>query len=97
MRSLDADFDTFVTLYVEKIYYPTYTRLDGLLTGVLLAAMRLVPSRMVERVHAPREHVSGRRDWSRRRGDCGCLPRASLSRRRWWASRSFLWVWDCWC
>ncbi len=35
-----SDFDTFVTLYVEKIYYPTYTRLDGLLTGVLLAAMR---------------------------------------------------------
>jgi peptidoglycan/LPS O-acetylase OafA/YrhL len=35
-----ADFDTFVTLYVEKIYYPTYTRLDGLLMGVLLATMR---------------------------------------------------------
>ena len=27
--------------YFEKIYYPTYTRLDGLLAGVLLAALKV--------------------------------------------------------
>lgn len=27
--------------YVEKIYYPTYTRLDGLLAGVLLASIKI--------------------------------------------------------
>jgi peptidoglycan/LPS O-acetylase OafA/YrhL len=27
--------------YVEKIYYPTYTRLDGLLAGVLLATLKV--------------------------------------------------------
>ena len=27
--------------YLETIYYPTYNRLDGLLTGVLVAALRL--------------------------------------------------------
>ena len=34
------DTDSFTTLYVEKIYYPTYTRLDGLLFGVVLAAIK---------------------------------------------------------
>lgn len=28
-------------LYIEKIYYPTYTRLDGLLAGVLLATFKV--------------------------------------------------------
>ncbi len=32
--------DTFIILYIEKIYYPTYTRLDGLTIGVLLASLR---------------------------------------------------------
>ena len=27
--------------YIEKIYYPTYTRLDGLLAGVLLATLKV--------------------------------------------------------
>jgi len=27
--------------YIEKIYYPTYTRLDGLLAGVLIAALKV--------------------------------------------------------
>ncbi|TDF37507.1 acyltransferase [Alteromonadaceae bacterium M269] len=31
----------FVRLYIEKIYYPTYTRLDGLLAGVLLATLKV--------------------------------------------------------
>jgi peptidoglycan/LPS O-acetylase OafA/YrhL len=35
------DRQFFVAVYLEKIYYPTYTRLDGLLIGVLLAAMQL--------------------------------------------------------
>ena len=34
------DDDGFVLAYVEKIYYPTHTRLDGLLVGVTLAAIK---------------------------------------------------------
>jgi peptidoglycan/LPS O-acetylase OafA/YrhL len=37
---LSADDDTFTVRYVEKIYYPTYTRLDGLLMGVALAIIK---------------------------------------------------------
>jgi peptidoglycan/LPS O-acetylase OafA/YrhL len=37
---LSTDDDSFPVLYVEKIYYPTYTRLDGLLMGVVLAAIK---------------------------------------------------------
>ena len=37
LRPLGDDFDT---AYIEKIYYPTWTRLDGLLAGVMLALMR---------------------------------------------------------
>ena len=32
--------DGFGVRYIERIYYPTYTRLDGLLAGVALALMR---------------------------------------------------------
>ena len=32
--------ESFITLYIEKIYYPTYTRLDGLLMGVVLAVIK---------------------------------------------------------
>ncbi len=32
--------DTFILAYVEKIYFPTHTRLDGLLAGVTLAAIK---------------------------------------------------------
>jgi len=32
---------SFYTDYVEKIYYPSYTRLDGLLAGVLLATIKV--------------------------------------------------------
>ena len=35
-----ADRENFTTLYIEKIYYPTYTRLDGLLMGVVLAVIK---------------------------------------------------------
>lgn len=35
-----TDPDSFVLLYVEKMYYPTYTRLDGLLVGVVLAVIK---------------------------------------------------------
>jgi len=38
---LGRDSDEFSVRYIERIYYPTYTRLDGLLAGVALAAMRV--------------------------------------------------------
>jgi peptidoglycan/LPS O-acetylase OafA/YrhL len=34
------DYDTFTSLWVMRIYYPTHTRLDGLLVGVLLASIK---------------------------------------------------------
>jgi peptidoglycan/LPS O-acetylase OafA/YrhL len=37
---LNANDDSFTLMYVEKIYYPTYTRLDGLLVGVVLATIK---------------------------------------------------------
>ena len=37
---LGRDSDGFGVHYIERIYYPTYTRLDGLLGGVALALMR---------------------------------------------------------
>jgi peptidoglycan/LPS O-acetylase OafA/YrhL len=37
---LEEDDSSFFTLYIEKIYYPTYTRLDGLLMGVVLGAIK---------------------------------------------------------
>jgi peptidoglycan/LPS O-acetylase OafA/YrhL len=33
--------ERFATDYIERIYYPTYTRLDGLLAGVALALVRM--------------------------------------------------------
>jgi peptidoglycan/LPS O-acetylase OafA/YrhL len=38
---LGHDSDEFSVRYIERIYYPTYTRLDGLLAGVALALMRM--------------------------------------------------------
>lgn len=37
----DANDENFYLGYVEKIYYPTYTRLDGLLMGVVLATIKI--------------------------------------------------------
>ncbi|WP_254063257.1 acyltransferase [Rhodanobacter sp. L36] len=37
----NADSDLFGLRYVQDIYYPTYTRLDGLLAGVSLAALEI--------------------------------------------------------
>jgi peptidoglycan/LPS O-acetylase OafA/YrhL len=37
---LTTDEGAFTVRYVEKIYYPTHTRLDGLLMGVVLAAIK---------------------------------------------------------
>jgi peptidoglycan/LPS O-acetylase OafA/YrhL len=34
------DDDAFALAYVEKIYYPTHTRLDGLLVGVTLSTIK---------------------------------------------------------
>ena len=36
LRPLGADNDLFPTVCIEKLYYPTYVRLDGLLAGVSL-------------------------------------------------------------
>ncbi len=38
---MGRDSDGFSVRYIERIYYPTYTRLDGLLAGVALALMRI--------------------------------------------------------
>ena len=38
LRHIGPGSDDFGVFYLEHVYYPTYTRLDGLLTGVLLAA-----------------------------------------------------------
>ena len=38
---MGRDSDDFSVRYIERIYYPTYTRLDGLLAGVELALMRI--------------------------------------------------------
>ena len=37
---METDFNSFLVLYIEKIYYPSHTRLDGLLAGVVLAAIK---------------------------------------------------------
>jgi len=37
---MDADNDLFPLGYIEKIYFPTHTRLDGLLVGVTLAVIK---------------------------------------------------------
>ena len=39
LRPLGTDNDSYATTYIEKIYNPTYTRLDGLIAGVSLAAL----------------------------------------------------------
>jgi len=38
---MGRESDEFGVHYIERIYYPTYTRLDGLLAGVALALMRI--------------------------------------------------------
>jgi peptidoglycan/LPS O-acetylase OafA/YrhL len=38
---MGRDSDDFGVRYIERIYYPTTTRLDGLLAGVALALMRI--------------------------------------------------------
>ena len=40
LRPLGPDADDFGLLYIEKMYYPTYVRLDGLIAGVALALVQ---------------------------------------------------------
>jgi peptidoglycan/LPS O-acetylase OafA/YrhL len=40
LRPLGTENDQFASVYLERIYYPTYSRLDGLLAGVSLALLR---------------------------------------------------------
>ncbi len=41
LSPMGRDSDAFGVGYIERIYYPTTTRLDGLLAGVTLALMRI--------------------------------------------------------
>lgn len=41
LRPLAAAGQDFSVAYIERIYYPTYSRLDGLLAGVVLALVRV--------------------------------------------------------
>lgn len=41
-------------VYLRDVYYPTYTRLDGLLLGVILAAARFFKSELYKRYAPPR-------------------------------------------
>lgn len=40
VQAFPREDDAFALAYVEKIYYPTHTRLDGLLVGVTLAIIK---------------------------------------------------------
>jgi peptidoglycan/LPS O-acetylase OafA/YrhL len=40
LRPLEASGQEFGAVYLRRIYYPTYSRLDGLLTGVTLGLVR---------------------------------------------------------
>ncbi len=40
LRPIGPENEAFGLAYIEKIYYPTYSRLDGLLAGVSLAMLR---------------------------------------------------------
>jgi peptidoglycan/LPS O-acetylase OafA/YrhL len=40
LRTLEPGTGRYSLAYIEKIYYPTWTRLDGLIAGVALAAVR---------------------------------------------------------
>ncbi len=40
LRPLGPDSDDFGVTYIEKMYYPTYVRLDGLIAGVALALVQ---------------------------------------------------------
>jgi peptidoglycan/LPS O-acetylase OafA/YrhL len=41
LRPLGVDSEGYSVLYIERMYYPTYSRLDGLLAGVAVAAVRV--------------------------------------------------------
>jgi peptidoglycan/LPS O-acetylase OafA/YrhL len=41
LKPLGVDDPNYGVTYLEKIYYPTYTRLDGLLAGVALALLQI--------------------------------------------------------
>ena len=41
LRPLDRAGEPWGVLYMNRIYYPTYSRLDGLLAGVTMAAVRI--------------------------------------------------------
>jgi len=56
LRPLDRAGQPFGLVYIERIYYPTYSRLDGLLAGVTLALVKIFRPRwwsaLTKRGHA---------------------------------------------
>jgi peptidoglycan/LPS O-acetylase OafA/YrhL len=50
LRRVGVDSDDFGHLYIERIYYPTWARLDGLLAGVGLALIRIFRPQVWERI-----------------------------------------------
>ena len=40
LRPLGPESDDFGVVYIEKMYYPTYVRLDGLIAGIALALLQ---------------------------------------------------------
>lgn len=48
----DVDRGRFNTIFIEHIYYASYSRLDGLLAGVVLAAVQVARPRWWERLQA---------------------------------------------
>ena len=57
LRPLRAEGYNFAAEYLQTIYWPTYTRLDGLAVGVALASVKLFRPRWwqiaMKRGHAP--------------------------------------------
>lgn len=87
------DDDAFSLAYVEKIYYPTHTRLDGLLVGVTLAIIKTFRPAWWQRAmsHGYLLLVSGL-------ALCGCAmwlfsDRLSFPGRRRWLPDTGRWPW----
>jgi hypothetical protein len=59
LRPLTPDTGEFGLAYIERIYYPTWTRLDGLIAGVVMAAVRLFRPVWWDAAMKPRSLVDG--------------------------------------
>ncbi|MBB5018346.1 peptidoglycan/LPS O-acetylase OafA/YrhL [Chitinivorax tropicus] len=59
IQSIEEGPGNFYQRYIEQIYYPTYTRLDGLLAGVMFAALRVFRPVWWQRIMARANWVLG--------------------------------------